>query len=56
MFSLKTILFIIFLCVLIISISYIKTLYAAQSQETFLNNMNPTQYSKTNLGLPNKCS
>ena len=56
MFSLKTIMFIIFLCVLIVSISYIKTLYVAQSEESFLSNMNPTQYSKTNFQGPNKCS
>ena len=56
MFSLKTILFIIFLCVLIISISYIKTLNVAESGETFLNNINTAQYSKTNLQGPNKCS
>jgi hypothetical protein len=56
MFSLKTNLFILFLCVLIISISYIKTLTVAQSGESFLNNIMPSRYSKTNLGLPNKCS
>ena len=56
MFSLKTILFIIFLCVLIISISYIKTLYVAQTGESFLNNISASQYSKTKLVSPNKCS
>lgn len=47
MFSLRTILFITFLCVLIIFISYVKTLSVTSIEETFNTNLNSS---------PSKCS